>query len=49
MGGIFKMKSGREFQKMALLRKRFKCKEIATGAIYLFSPVSEVYYEGVES
>jgi SprT protein len=46
MGAIFKMKSGREFQKMALLRKRFKCKEIATGAIYLFSPVSEVYYEG---
>jgi hypothetical protein len=49
MGAIFKMKTGREFQKMTLLRKRFKCKEIATGAIYLFSPVSEVYYEGSEN
>jgi hypothetical protein len=49
MGAIFKMKTGREFQKIALLRKRFKCKELATGAIYLFSPVSEVYYENIES
>jgi hypothetical protein len=49
MGGIFKMKTGREFQKITLLRKRFKCKEIATGAIYLFSPVTEVFYEATEA
>lgn len=43
MGAQFRMKNGRTFQKMELVRKRFKCREVATGAIYLFSPVAEVY------
>ncbi len=38
----FKIKGDRVFQKMEQVRKRFKCKELATGKIYLFSPVYEV-------
>lgn len=38
----FRIKDGRLFQKGEQLRKRFKCKEIATGKFYLFSPVYEV-------
>jgi predicted SprT family Zn-dependent metalloprotease len=36
---LFRIKGGRVFQKGEQLRKRFKCKEIATGKLYLFSPV----------
>jgi predicted SprT family Zn-dependent metalloprotease len=39
---LFRIKGGRIFQKGEKLRKRFKCKEIATGKLYLFSPVYEV-------
>lgn len=39
---LFRIKDGRVFQKGEKLRKRFKCKEIATGKFYLFSPVYEV-------
>ncbi len=39
---LFKTKDGRVFQKGEKLRKRIKCKEIATGKFYLFSPVYEV-------
>jgi SprT protein len=39
---LFRIKGGRVFQKGEQLRKRFKCKEIATGKLYLFSPVYEV-------
>jgi SprT protein len=39
---IFKLKDGRIFQKEEKLRKRFKCVEIATKRVYLFSPVAEV-------
>jgi hypothetical protein len=39
---LFQIKGGRVFQKGEQLRKRFKCKEIATGKLYLFSPVYEV-------
>ncbi len=39
---LFRIKDGRIFQKGEQLRKRFKCKEIATGGLYLFSPVYEV-------
>lgn len=38
----FKMKNGRVFQKEHLVRKRFRCVEIATGRIYLFNPLAEV-------
>jgi len=40
---IFKIKGGREFKKVEKVRKRFKCLEIATGKMYLFSPVYEVF------
>jgi SprT protein len=39
---IFRTNDGRVFQKGKKLRKRFQCKEISTGRIYLFSPVYEV-------
>jgi SprT protein len=42
-GALFKIKGGREFRKGERMRKRFKCVEIATGKMYLFSPVYEVY------
>lgn len=38
----FRLPDGRIFQKGEKLRKRFKCKEVATGKLYLFSPVYEV-------
>jgi SprT protein len=41
-GALFSIKGGRVFVKEERVRKRFKCKEIATGKIYLFSPVYEV-------
>jgi len=41
-GSFFKIKDGRIFQKGEQLRKRFKCKERNTNAVYLFSPVYEV-------
>jgi hypothetical protein len=40
--GIFRTDDGRVFQKGKKLRKRFQCKEVATGRIYLFSPVYPV-------
>jgi len=42
-GAVFKIKGGREFRKEDKIRKRFKCVEIGTGKIYLFSPVYEVF------
>lgn len=39
---LFRIADGRVFQKGNKLRKRFKCTEVATGKIYLFSPVYEV-------
>jgi SprT protein len=39
---MFRTSDGRVFQKGEKLRKRFKCKEIKTGKMYLFSPVYEV-------
>ncbi len=39
---LFRLNDGRIFQKGEKLRKRFKCKEVATGKLYLFSPVYEV-------
>ena len=41
-GSIFRLKDGRVFRKGEKLRKRFKCAEVATGKLYLFSPVYEV-------
>jgi hypothetical protein len=39
---MFRTSDGRIFQKGKKLRKRFQCKEVSTGRIYLFSPVYEV-------
>ncbi|HVG12651.1 MAG TPA: hypothetical protein VM843_06575, partial [Flavisolibacter sp.] len=39
---LFKTRDGRVFQKGERLRKRFKCVEVATKRLYLFSPVYEV-------
>lgn len=42
IGAIFKIKGERIFIKEEKVRKRYRCKEQATGKIYLFSPVYEV-------
>lgn len=41
-GSLFKVNSGSVFKKGERIRKRFRCIEIATKKIYLFSPVYEV-------
>ncbi|MGH2565553.1 MAG: SprT-like domain-containing protein, partial [Ginsengibacter sp.] len=42
VNSLFKEKNGRIFCKGNKVRKRFVCKEIATGKLFLFSPVAEV-------
>ena len=42
MNALFKLKNGRVFRKDEKLRKRYKCTEIKTRRVYLFSPVAEV-------
>jgi SprT protein len=39
---MFKTADGRIFQKGEKLRKRYRCKEVKTGLVYLFSPIYEV-------
>ena len=39
---IFKEKNGRVFMKGNKVRKRFVCKEMPSGKLFLFSPVAEV-------
>jgi hypothetical protein len=46
MKTLFKLKNGRVFRKDEKLRKRFKCTEISTRRVYLFSPVAEVELVG---
>lgn len=41
-GKLFKTYDGKVFKKGEKMRKRFKCLEIATKKLYLFSPVYEV-------
>ena len=41
-GKQFLIANGRAFQKGERMRKRYKCTELATGKMYLFSPVHEV-------
>src|SRR5258708_1616959 len=41
-GGCFSLEDGRVFRKGKKLRKRFQCVEVATGKLYLFSPIYEV-------
>jgi SprT protein len=40
-GSLFRIKDGRIFKKGEKLRKRYKCTELSTGKVYLFSPVYE--------
>ncbi|MCG2615570.1 SprT-like domain-containing protein [Terrimonas sp. NA20] len=42
LDAIFRTADGRIFQKKEKLRKRFRCVEIKTKKVYLFSPVYEV-------
>lgn len=46
IGQLFEIKGQRIFEKGEKIRKRFKCREVATGKWYLFSPVSEVKKTG---
>ena len=41
-GTLFKTTDGRVFQKGERIRKRYRCIEVATKKLYLFSPVYEV-------
>lgn len=46
-GSVFDAGGGKMFKKGKKLRKRYQCTEIATGKLYLFSPVYEVKPVGV--
>jgi SprT protein len=41
-GTLFKIKGERIFRKEEKVRKRYRCVEVKTGKVYLFSPVYEV-------
>ncbi len=41
-GKLFSIGEGKIFRKEEKIRKRFKCVEVSTGKVYLFSPVYEV-------
>jgi SprT protein len=41
-GGCFSLEDKRIFRKGKKLRKRYQCMELATGKLYLFSPIYEV-------
>jgi hypothetical protein len=41
-GGCFSLEDERVFRKGKKLRKRYQCVEVATGKLYLFSPIYEV-------
>ncbi len=43
-GSLFKVNSGAVFKKGEKIRKRFKCIEVSTKKVYLFSPVYEVNF-----
>jgi len=40
--GLFRLNDGSVFKKGEKLRKRYRCVEVRTGKVYLFSPVYEV-------
>lgn len=42
VNSLFKLDDGKIFKKGEKQRKRFKCEEVKTGKVYLFSPVYEV-------
>jgi len=46
INALFSIKGGRVFRKESLVRKRYRCVEIKTGAVYLFPPLAEVSIVG---
>ncbi len=42
VNSLFKLKDGRVFKKGDKLRKRYRCQEVVSKRVYLFSPVYEV-------
>jgi SprT protein len=42
VNAVFLYNGSRVFQKLEKVRKRFKCRELSSGAIYLFNPLAEV-------
>ncbi|WP_142603348.1 SprT family zinc-dependent metalloprotease [Solitalea koreensis] len=42
LNAFFAMKNGRKFQKLELIRKRYRCVELSTRRMYLFNPLAEV-------
>ena len=46
---LFKLDDGKIFKKGEKQRKRFKCEEVKTGKVYLFSPVFEVEFIKADS
>lgn len=42
LGQLFKTKDGRVFRKGERIRKRYRCEEVPSKKVYLFSPVYEV-------
>jgi SprT protein len=41
-GKLFSIDNGKIFKRGKKIRKRFQCEEVATGKVYLFSPIYEV-------
>ena len=46
LNSIFRVKGGKTFKKGNKVRKRFVCQDVATGRLFLFSPVAEVELVG---
>ena len=42
IGALFRIRDGRVFRKGERQRKRYRCEELGTGRVYVFSPVYEV-------
>lgn len=43
-GGLFRIYNGKVFKKGERLRKRYECKEVSSGRIYLFQPNAQVEF-----
>lgn len=43
-GGLFKIYNGRIFKKGQKLRKRYECREVSSGKVYLFQPNAQVEF-----
>ena len=49
LNSLFRLDDGKIFKKGEKQRKRFRCEDVKTGKVYLFSPVFEVELIKVES